>query len=217
MNIIVSDSGRLKELRRAAREFEKSHDRAINRAVQTATTRSRAQFRSSLSGRAHAPARPDRPTTDGHFAQLIRWGRQDGRAGSMRAASSAGDTYVAFQLEELEGRAPYWLIQEIGTGETATILDRGERRSVRAQRGRKIPRTMVWADAAGNYEAPRGDLGNQQLMSYKDVVGAPLKMDLEPTRIRKEIEGKHYIQAGGRQANEEYRATLLGLANRLFR
>lgn len=216
MRVQVVESSRLKDLRSNVRKFEQGHERALNRAVQTATTRSRAQFRKMLSGRAHAPARPDRPTTDGHFAQLIRWDRQVGRAGAMRGAASAGDTFVAFQLEELEGRAPYWLIQEIGTGETATILDRGETRSVKAQRGRLISPNLVWADVAGNYDVPRAPMG-QQLRTLQDVKGLPMRMDLEEIRIKKEIDGKHYIRAGGMQANAEYRASLLGLAERLFR
>lgn len=216
LRVEIIESGRLKELRDNVRQFEKGHERALNRAVQTATTRSRAQFRSRLSGRAHVPARPDRPTTDGQFAQLIRWDRQAGRPGAMRGAASAGDTFVAFQLEELEGRAPYWLIQEIGTGETATILDRGENRSVKAQRGRLISPNLVWADVAGNYDVPRAPMG-QQLRTLKDVKGLPMRMDLEEIRIKREIEGKHYIRAGGMQANREYRTTLLGLAESLFR
>lgn len=177
----------------------------MNRAEQEATTASRAQFHRSLSGRPHVPTREGRPTTGGGFGRIIRWKREE---------RSEGD-FVAFQLAELQGRAPYWLIQEIGTGQTATILDTGEGRSVKSQRGRLISPNLVWADAQGNYDVPRG-AQNQQLMSLQDVKNLPLRMDLTEIRIKKEIPGKHYIRTGGVQANEQYRTSLLDLARRTF-
>lgn len=207
MRVWLSDSGRLKELHRGAQEMRKGNQRALNRAAQQATTRSRAVFQGSLSGRPHVPKREGRPTTGGGFTRIIRWQKEQRQSG----------TFVAFQIEELEGRAPYWLIQEIGTGKAATILDTGEGVSVQSQRGRLISPSLVWADAVGNYDVPRLGSRNEQLMSLKDVKNLPLRMDLEDIRIKREIAGKHYIQRGGREANEQYRTTLIELAKRVFR
>lgn len=205
------------QLQRDIRKFKRGEERALRRAAQVATTTSRSRFRSQLSGRPHAPARPGRQTTGGNFARMIRWQIEPYKRGGVEG------TVVAFQVEELQGRAPYWLIQEIGTGESARILDTGETKTVRSQRGRMLSRYLVWADVAGTYDVDlgerqgsRGSGARQQLMSYKDVKNAPLKVDLEPRRIGKEIEGKNYIRTGGRQANQQYQDTLLGLARQVF-
>lgn len=202
----LTDNGRLRRLIRDVGRFRAGNERALNRATQEATIRSRATFQSRLSNRPHAPRREGRPTTGGNFAKIIRWDRE----------RRADGTYVAFQLGELEARAPYWLIQEIGTGESATILDLGVGRSVKSQRGRLISPTLTWADAQGNFDVARNGVRNQQLMSLRDVKNVPLRPDFEQLRIKQEIEGKHYIREGGRHANAQYRASLLELARRMF-
>lgn len=211
MRVVLEDNGSLRDMLASAKEFREEAVRLHDRAAQQATTASRRTFTSRLSGRPSSTNK-DRASTNGAFGSLIRWERQESRGKG---------TFVAFQVDELAGRAPYWLIQEIGTGESATILDTGETRSVKSQAGRLISRYLVWADAAATYEVPLGDqvranlnIGKQQLYSVRDVKNAPFAPDLEPQRIRNEIEGKHYIQSGGRQANRELRTSLISLAQR---
>lgn len=205
MRVWLSDNGRLKRLSRGVREFKRGQSRALNRARQVATTQSRATFQSSLSGRPHVPKREGRPTTGGRFGKMLLWEKEE----------QDGETFVAFQVSELEGQAPYWLIQEIGTGESAMILDRRQTVSVKSQRGRLISPTLTWADAQGNYDVSQGRR-DQQLRSLQDVKNAPLRIDMDELRIKKEIEGKHYIREGGMQANTQYQASLLELARRTF-
>lgn len=207
MSITVTQSNALRNLERSMRDFTKRHERALNRAVQTATTRSRGTWQSRLSGRPHVPSRPGRPTTGGNFARMISWQRE--RQGKHQ--------YVAFQKEALEARAPYWLIQEIGTGQSATILDTQTGVSVRSQRGRRISPTLVFADAKGAYASPSASRRSDQIRSVSDVKNAPLQPDLEGIVIKREIEGKHYIREGGQQANAQYRDTLMTLARDTFR
>jgi hypothetical protein len=228
MRVELIDNGSLTKLLRSVDDFRKKSDTALKRAALVATGLSQNQFRSTL-GNGKGKSRPTvakrqgRPTTRGGFSKLIRW--QEG-----------GDGVVEFQRTTLEQAAPYWLIQEIGTGEEAVIRSgnvgdqAAEAKAVRvkAQSGRPISRYLTWADVSlrfagsgmtrtqGNYDVNRSGVVNQQLMSYKDVTNAPLKQDLEPMRIGKEIEGKHFIQMGGSVANEEYRASLLTLARDTF-
>lgn len=207
MSITVTQSNALRNLERNLRNFTKRHERAMNRAVQTATTRSRAQFQSRLSGRPHVPARPGRPTTGGNFGRMIKWQRE--RLGKHE--------YVAFQEEDLAARAPYWLIQEIGTGQSAMITDIQTPVSVRSQRGRRISPSLTFADAQGNYAPPQPGRQDQQIRSLSDVKMAPFRADLDAIVIKREIEGKHFIRDGGHQANDQYRSTLLSLARDTFR
>lgn len=209
MKVSLLDRGTLRELIEGAQTFRREVPRLTDQAAQRATTISRNTFQSKLSGRPPAKSRPGRPTTSGGFPNLLQW----------RPVKAREGTYVAFNLTQLEGRAPYWLIQEIGTDSSATILDTGERRAVKSQAGRVISRNLVWADAAATYNVPlsqRARTSPEQLMSVRDVKNAPLAMDLEPQRIRKEIEGKHYIRDGGMHANREYRLSLESLARRTF-
>lgn len=209
MRVSLIDQGTLRDLLDGAQMFRREVPRQTQRAAQRATAISRSTFQSKLSGRPHVPPRPGRPTTGGQFPNLLQWTPQQTQEG----------TFVAFNLGQLAGRAPYWLIQEIGTGRSATILNTGERVGVRSQVGRPIPRTLSWADASASYDVPlseRTRQAPQQLMSVRDVKNAPLMMDLEPQRIRKEIEGKHYIRDGGMHANREYQLSLESLARRAF-
>lgn len=209
MRVSLLDRGALRDLLEGAEAFRREVPRLTDRAARQATAISRSTFQSKLSGRPHVPSRPGRPTTGGSFPNLLQW----------RPVQTRQGTYVAFNIAQLEGRAPYWLIQEIGTGNSATILDTGERRSVKSQTGRMISRTLTWADASATYDVPLSERARtvpQQLMSVKDVKNAPLAIDLEPQRIRKEIEGKHYIRDGGMHANREYQLSLESLARRTF-
>ena len=193
-------------MRRGIRQFRQGNQRAINRAVQTANTRSRAQFRSRLSGRPSVAKRDGRPTTSGNFARLITWASGDFN----------GNPGVVFQRSALSGRAPYWLIQEVGTGprSASRILDTGEGIAIPSQRGRMLPVTLQWATAQGQYDVPRSGERKQQLRTLSDLKGRPFDDEANSIVIKKEIQGKRYLTVGGRQANEEYRDSLLQLARR---
>ena len=166
-------------LKRDIRKFEDGARKAADNAAERATSVSRATFRSRLSGRPTTNlSRPKRPSTQGAFASHVNW-------------SPKGDGHsVALGVSELEGAAPYWIIQEIGTGKSANInkgsQGTGTRAprsvSVRRQAGRILPRGLIWS-------------GNN-----------PPKDQVEPRQgrpgprvgvIRNEIKGKGYVRIGG--------------------
>lgn len=248
MRVALEDRRTLRNVRRDVAKFRQSNRRIQAQAAAFSTGVSRDTFRRKLSGRPSIPSRPGRPSTMGSFARLIRW----------QAENHDGIDFVQFQIAILEQDAPYWLVQELGTGESGRILDdslsgasyKGTQRgaakiqsqikggqrpeggsgvvSVKSQRGRMISRYLTWAQAAGNpnqrnytfdVNISRGagpQHGTQQLMYYKDVRNAPLKMDLDPMRIKKEIEGKHFIRDGGRAGLGFYRDSLMTLAQQTF-
>lgn len=250
MRVALEDRGTLRNVRKDVAKFRQSNKRIQAQSAAFATGVSRDTFKRKLSGRPTIPGRAGRPSTGGQFDRLIRW----------EAESQDGIDFVQFQIAVLEQDAPYWLIQEIGTGESGRILDdslsgvsyKGTQRgaakiqqqlkggdrpqggsgivSVKAQTGRMISRYLTWADATGspgqqnysfdvNVSAGGGSpqYGTQQLMSYRQVRNAPMKMDLEPQRIKKEIDGKHYIRDGGRAGLGFYRGSLMSLAQETFR
>lgn len=238
MSVTLENRGTLRNVRRDVAKFRQANKRVQAQSAAFATGVSRDTFKRKLSGRPSIPGRQGRPTTGGQFDRLIRW----------EAESSDGFDFVQFQIAILENEAPYWLIQEIGTGESGRILDdslsgllaRGGGPgqlpqggsgivSVKAQSGRLISRYLTWSSATGsgsqqNYTfdvnvssgSGQNQYGTQQLMSYRDVRNAPLKMDLDPMRIKKEIEGKHYIRDGGRAGLGFYRESLISLARNSF-
>jgi hypothetical protein len=193
------DAGTLKDLLTRTESFVDSHETHLQRAASMATGVSQETFRRRLVGRASVPDRMGRPTTQGGFAQSIQWFADD-------------DEYVRFERDVLENIAPYWLIQEIGTGEQANIVDEGRAVTIKSQLGRQISRFLIWAE--GGQYSPVGT--TDQLMAYRDVRNAPYRQDLDNQRIGREIEGKHYVQQGGRVANAVYRQSLLSLAQRTF-
>jgi hypothetical protein len=212
MRVELIDNGSLTNLMKKINKFNRTNDRLLTTAVNQATLQSQQQFQKEL-GNGTGTSRPSiesdpkrgRKSTKGGFTKLIKWRKYKG--------------YVQFQRVSLEAAAPYWLVQEIGTGKDAVMYsgdDGGTSINIPSQQGRVIPGSLVWADAQGQYDTPRPGVRNQQLMSYKDVIGAPYKQDLEPMRIGREIEGKHYIQRGGSVANAAYQTSLLSLAQDLF-
>lgn len=112
---------------------------------------------------------------------------------------------VRLDLEALQRVAPYWLIQEIGTGKNATVEapGRGQQGAqaimhdvlhvgpvkVKSQAGRKIPSGLVWSGTGGNDQ----------------IVPGPRT---QPITIRREIEGKHYLRTGGKQGFNRYTVEL---------
>lgn len=110
--------------------------------------------------------------------------------------------------------APYWLIQEIGTGMSAKVaagglggLRGGQGRSgpraagnvrVRSQVGRRIPSGLVWS-------------GNR--VGQDQIVPGPAEA---PIVIRREIRGKHYLRTGGRAGFRLYEREMDDAFRRAF-
>jgi hypothetical protein len=180
-------------------------------AADAATQMSREMSRRFTSNRPLAPARPGRPTTSGMFANFIQW---------QRTASGM----IEFDLATLETAAPYWLILEIGTGESAQILSPSGTASVRSQRGRHIPWSLYWGDAPGSGPTGRmsgkkrlaSGVGAQQLYLVSSLPKGAQRPG-SPGIIRREIKGKHYIQDGGRTGFALMRDQILADARRTFR
>jgi len=177
---------------RRGQQLERAEREIAQAAAMQATAKSRARFTSKLGvgaygsggkGRPTVAPRPGRPTTQGAFASHIAW--------------SPSPTGVEMRVDQLQKVAPYWLIQEIGTGSSAKVargglgkLRGGQGRSgpreagnvsVKSQAGRRLPRSLHWGLGSGKP-------GTDQLIPGPSIV---------PMRIREEIRGKHYIQRGG--------------------
>lgn len=172
-------------------------------AAKAATRESRTIYARWHSGRPLAPPRNGRPTTGGQFGNLLLWERN-------------GKGLIEFDLAALRSRAPYALIQEIGTGQSASILNgpKAGALSVPSQKGRRISPHLMWADAAGNVTRPMtaknrtaaiqaGAIGMQQLFER------PPGQFGRAGRIRREIKGKHFIRDGGAVGYELLRERLL--------
>lgn len=163
--------------------FEDMTARSARRAARVATQSSQQRWRSKLSKRATTGPRPRRPTTQGTFANFISW------------QPVADGQRVSAQVGKLAKVAPYWLIQEIGTGKSAKVAVGGKGRlrggqgrdgpreqgnvSVKPQAGRPIPSGLVWG---GNN--PKTD----------QIIPGPRR---KPIVIKEEIKGKHYLRTGG--------------------
>jgi hypothetical protein len=181
-------------------------------AAKEATAESRQIYARWHSGRPIAPPRNGRPTTMGQFGDLLLWER-------------AGNGLIEFDLAGLKSRAPYALIQEIGTNQSASILNgpMAGSLSVRSQRGRHISAHLMWADAQGgtasrpmtgkNRSAAQatGSIGMQQL--FERPKGSYGRAGL----IRREIKGKHFIRDGGIAGYDLLRDRLVSDFNKTFK
>jgi len=155
-----------------------------------ATDTSRSVFLSRLSGRPLAPPRAGRPTTLGAFASLLNW-VPDHRTNG-----------VKFDVMAIKSQAPYYLIQEVGTGRSATIIKTANGSTgaitIPSQRGRLIRNiNLYWAAGPGGNPSPPGRGGGlEQLYLATDLKGGPFSRTRR-MRIRREIKGKHYLRDGG--------------------
>lgn len=127
---------------------------------------------------------------------------------------------VQLDLPALDRGARYWIIQEVGTGQKATMRQGGSSnkstaRTVKSQRGRKISRRLVWA-AEGHF-APANyvQYGRQQLELASQVSGVPFNR--KRMVIRNEIVGQHFIQKGAEAGFRTYERSVLAAARETFR
>jgi hypothetical protein len=200
------------QLGSAASQFSARVATYEDAAAKAATQESRVIYARWHSGRPIAPPRKGRPTTGGQFADLLLWQR----------AGSTG--MVEFDLAALEGRAPYALIQEIGTGQSAAILGGGRAGvlTVSSQKGRRISPRLMWADSAGTASRPmsaknRAAAQQAGVNGMQQLFERPAGQFGRAGLIRREIRGKHFIRDGGLLGYELLRDRLTEDFNKTFR
>ncbi|HET6914973.1 MAG TPA: hypothetical protein VFH56_02675 [Acidimicrobiales bacterium] len=191
MPFVVSARGnRFLKMATAANQFANRVATYEGEAATEATAESKVIYQRWHSGRPLAPARKGRPTTGGTFADLLLWQR-------------TGSGMVEFDLAGLESRAPYAIIQEIGTGQSATVLGGGGSYSVSSQVGRRISPHLYWADSAGGAASRPLTARNRAAQRSSGAIGMQQLFERPPGqfgragRIRREIKGKHFIRDGG--------------------
>lgn len=190
-------------------------------AAQEATEASRATFTRWLGNRPLAAPRAGRATTEGQFANYLKWQR---------------DAYgtINFDILTLEEHAPeYWAVQEIGSGQTARILSQGGSGiDIPSQIGRKLPSFLYWGDAEGavpfrpmTMSKRRDEIARHAPMQFDQqlypVDSLPDELRYRAMgrkgKIRREDKGKHFIRDGGEAGWEILHDQLLADANRTFR
>lgn len=176
-------------------------------AAKVATTVSRGTFH-VRTARPLAPPRNGRPTTSGLFTDYIKWEANVRKKG-----------FVDFDTATMRQHAPYFLIQEIGTNRTATISNPPGSVSVRSQIGRTIPFNLYWANGVGGEasDARTGAFGQQLYLASEINVQSLKNVKSRRKRIRREIKGRHYLQAGGAEGLRYLGETLVSDARRIFR
>jgi len=204
MPVVVSARGRrFLNMYAQAQKFRQTVAGHETEAARVATNTSRSVFQSRLSGRPMAPSRPGRLSTGGAFASDILW--QRGTVGS-----------IEFDL----ARLPFYaLIQEIGTGQSAAILNPPGTITIPSQVGREISANLIWGSGPGGV-ASRAQTGrrDQQLYYASDLNAKSVAaLRRRKKRIRREIKGKHFIGDGGNAGFLELRTRLTDEAKRIFR
>lgn len=172
-------------------------------AAATATSVARSSFKRK---RELAPPRPGR-SGQGQMTKGIQFAR-----------FSRDQSAVALRMADLDKAAPHWIIQEIGTGQTANIMRAEESgpqvsraASVRPQRGRVISSGLAWA-SQGRFVPPNASGGTQNLFPRIGPSNAKGTMV-----IKREIQGQHFIQKGADAGFREYRTSVLAAARRELR
>lgn len=173
--------------------------------VATATTQRTFVYRRDI-----VPPRPGRSSTGGQMSRSLRWVSRQGA--------------VVFDVAKADTEARHWIIQEIGTGERATLKTAGQAnpkgrpgkgathvRTVRSQRGRYLRSGLVFA-SGGRY-TPTGQ-GHGEQIHWASTVGAPWRAPR--IRIEHEIKGQHMVQAAPRTAFPVYRTSVYGAARQAF-
>lgn len=181
-----------------AAEFSKAVRQREAEAAREATAVSRSVFTSKLSARPLVGPRMGRPTTGGNFAQDIEW-------------KPAGNGTVEVNVRKLPR---YWLINEIGTGQSANIANPQMSVIVPTQVGRFIRNSLVFANGGVAFAPSAARRGMDQLMYATDVSLNGVRP--RRIRIRKEIKGKHYLRDGGAQGFGMFQKKIMSDARRIF-
>lgn len=207
------------DLKAQVRGFIAAEQNARNAAARLATSRSRGAFRRK---REVVVGRPGR--NSGRMLESIDW------------AIRPSDGMVALKVATLNKQAPYWIIQEIGTGQRAITRQANSPRAVgrpkkgatyvktvRPQKGRRIRAGLVFATRGGVFSPP-GSATGQQLHLRSQVrarPGTPLPWSGRGSQagivIKREIQGQHFIQKGGESGFRQYRRSTLAAARSQFK
>lgn len=194
----------IKDMDRSIASFQRRAQAATQRAARQATEASRRRFRSKLSGREVTPSRSGRRSTGGAFAQSIDWA----------PSFTPGQMRVDLQTTKLAKAAPYWLIQDVGTGKSATLKSHGRTGavsarsvSIKTQVGRRLPAGLVWTAMTGG--------GRRDQIVPRSTAGIGFEADAQGNyprykriKILEEIKGKRYIQAGSDAGYAQLRGDL---------
>lgn len=190
-------------------KFLEADKQARIAAAAAAQVKSRASFKRV---RPPAPARPGR-SHQTPLVDAIRW-------------VATPDGSVALDVKKLDTEVPFWLIQEVGTGgegvmkatDPVTGRPREIVRTIRSQKGRPIPTSLVWASSPTGGYTPGGQATGQQLFLRSKVRGAPVAASngRAHMRISREIRGQHFIQKGSDTGFRQYETDVLAAARRTF-
>lgn len=173
-------------------------------------------------------SRPARPRT------IARRGRNfPVLASNLRWVSGKdSEAAVEFDIADADTRMKFWIVQEIGSGQRATIKRGGSAnpggrpkkgntyvRSVRAQRGRAIGHggLAFGTGPVGKWTRP-GAAKGQQIQIVKNLSGVPPWSigRLPRIIIRREIEGRHMVARGAEAGFRQYETEVLAAARRAF-
>jgi hypothetical protein len=173
--------------------FDRGVRAATRVAAEVATSSSQKRFTTRLSKRPTIGPRPTgtRPTTQGTFASHIQW------------RPIAGGSRVGVAIGKLQNAAPYWLIQEIGTGNSAQVRTPGAAAQARGGQGRDGPRIKgnVSVKSQAGRRIPSGLVWSGNSPGRDQIIAGPWR---QPITIRHEIEGKNYLRTGGRSGFAAY-------------
>jgi hypothetical protein len=224
--------GPYQRLIRNMRELLEVEEGALADAATLATSTSRTTFTARRSGRPFSSPRKRRPTTQGRLESNIVWIDLPGSKGS--------NSFVILDEDTLEDAAPYYLINEVGSGRPAvrnrhrpdgTLVP--EPVQFKSQKGRYIKPGLVWADGGNAVRSSSSRFRQDQIhpaarVSIKKVEGTersgrkrrrtavnPLRTPR--VRISRDIEPKHYIRDGAKAGNTQYSAAVRSAARSTFR
>jgi hypothetical protein len=199
-------------------QLDQAEQQARHAAADLATRTTRSSFHYLRP--ANAPRRAGRSSTGGKMTSRLSW-----------VARSGPDAPVEFDINAADREAPHWIIQEIGTGESATIRRGGAKnpqgrpvrgadyvRTVRAQRGRAIPASLAFGTGPRGTYTAAGDATGQQLYLRSKLKGAPIGPHhaRHAVYITKEIAAQHFVKKGAEEGFRQYRASVLAAARRAF-
>lgn len=213
--ILSARAKRFMQMPQLAQQFVQRTAQHESEAARVATEESRLVYRRWQSRRPFVAPRPLRQTTMGAFPNLLTWKR-------------INQGQIEFDRGTLVGQAWYWEIQEIGTGQSARILNPSGSVTVPSQIGREIPPGLVWADGpGGSSHKPMSAKARQEAEQLGSLASA--NQQLYPAalmgggyhhragRIRKQIKGKHFVRDGGYLGMKTLRESLIEDARKTFR
>lgn len=206
------------EMAQRVTAFLQEEKRARLSAAVTATQTTQAAF---TRRRPSAPARRGRSGES--LQRNLRW--------------KATDEGVRFDLQHADSKSPHWIIQEIGTGQSATLQQGGSSnpkgrakkganyiKTVKSQRGRAISPGLAWGTGpGGKFSAPGSAVGQQLFLrsSLKLAGGdpnarSPYSPYRDTMRITKEIKGQHMVRQGSKTGFREYETSVYAAARKAF-